>query len=673
MNVMNTELMMKRLRAKHLAGASLMVLGLALSAPQAAEAADTTVSTALNTMQIWSSDNFTITGAGSVVVSGGATALWIQNPGPGTLSNAGLISADTKGVYADPNSDIGTISNTGTIHGGFTGVYLGQDSNISVLYNSGTISGQSNGVAFRGTIGTVINEGLITSASDAISGLGNTTVINTGIIEGNISGHAENVFNGGASVMGTYTGFGGAQGEISYVESDVHFSSGLLLLDDNLRSILFGDALFDGATVQMNRLVSISGNMVQSAGSLVFGVTDPTTYASLFVDGDATFTGGSIALKALGAPTFAVGQTYTIVQATGALTDTGLTSYVPGFTSSLSIVPDLGDFDLVLSIDAILSAIQKYDLTAQQMLFKDPILLESLVEAHQALIADAGAAAGSGPARKRIWGAVRAAHVERDVTSASSGYDSNGAGLVVGADMFVGDNAIAGLAVGWQRATGDDKDRLDGTDANIDTYQVTAYGTWRPVAQLSVNGQLTYGFNRIDQHRYISGAGTRADADYNGDQFVAALRVAYDLPLGGDTSLTPFFDLRAIRATTDSFQETGAGLSNLAVSDFSANGITQNLGLKLATSFVTQGVRAEPALSVGWLHDYSDSPLSVIASDGVTPFVVTNDRTAEDGVAVGFHMNLVANDSVTVGVGYDGEFRSDYQANSGNVKLSIKF
>jgi hypothetical protein len=242
MNVVNTDLMVKRLRRRYLAGTSLVVLGLALGAPQAAKAADTTISTALNATQIWASDNYTITGAGSVVVSGGATAVWIQNPGPGTLSNAGLISADTKGIYADPNSDIGTISNTGTIIGGFTGIYLGTDSNIGVLYNSGLITGASAAIAFLGTIGTVINEGVISSSgSSVIYGLGNATIINTGIIEGNISGKAENVFNGGTSIMGTYTGFGGAQGTISYVESDVHFSSGLMLLDDNLKSILFGD------------------------------------------------------------------------------------------------------------------------------------------------------------------------------------------------------------------------------------------------------------------------------------------------------------------------------------------------------------------------------------------------------------------------------------------------
>ncbi len=164
-----------------------------------------------------------------------------------------------------------------------------------------------------------------------------------------------------------------------------------------------------------------------------------------------------------------------------------------------------------------------------------------------------------------------------------------------------------------------------------------------------------------------------ATSDYDGDQITGEMRGGYTLPLSDTTSLTPYAALRGAYVALDSYSEQGAGAFNLEVDSSSAAEIRHDIGVMLATSFDTGDIKLMPALRVGWLHDYKDTPLSVSGISGSVGFISTSDRMASDGLGVGVTADLAANDSVTVGVEYGGEFRSDYMSNTGALKLAIRF
>ncbi|MBI1261007.1 MAG: autotransporter domain-containing protein [Rhizobiales bacterium] len=592
------------------------------------------------------------------------------------FQNDGLISGDTAFQLS---GDYDTILNNGTISSDDTALFL-NGGHVDTLTNNGLIRGQ---ILLIGSSGfPVVTPDLM---------IDNFT--NSGTIEGDIRAiyGATLTINGGADRRGLLTGLDGAQGLIrtnygladlpqfdvyNAANRDLTFGSGLLLLNDVIDA---GDAhvRFAGANVQINNAVAVTGNVVMSAGGMVFGVSAPDTYGHYTVTGTAALDAGTVSLVALDAPVFQVGQTYHVLSA-DSMTAGSITTSIAGYDTSYAILDMGGSYDFVVSVDGVDAAYSQVGFTTGQMLLNGSAPVISTIATHQdeqiAALGASGVAAGSASLQGRLWGKVLRADTDRETNAASVGYGTKSTGFVVGADMPLDDEAFeAGLALSWLRDIGNSADRLNGTDATIDNYQVTAYGTWRPADRVRLDGQLAYGLARVGQHRYVSVAGAVADADYDGDQIVGDLTASYAIPLGPKSSLTPYAGLRAVRVTADSYREQGAGIANLSVDEFSATSLRHDIGVKLATDVRSDQGTFTPTLRLGWLHEYRDTPLTTSGTFGVTPFAQSSARVARDGLGVGLGVELAVSDSLSVGIAYDGEYRSDYQSHTGSIKASLNF
>ncbi len=640
----------------------------------------------------------------------------------GTLINdiGGMIF----GYNALHNVSFDTIINRGDIIGIREGLNVSSFGTSDLIRNDGFISGDvAVDVSFT-RVGTLINNGTIRSDNIALAagtrGIG--TLVNNGLIHGQIvltgasaypvvmpsviidsfvnSGTVEGdilarydaglTINGGADKRGVLTGLDGAQGLISTnyglpdlpiydiynaVSQDLTFGSGLLLLNDTIFA-RNANVRFAGANVQVNNEVGVTGHVILSAGDMVFGVTAPDTYGHYVVTGDADLDAGRVSLIALNGPVFAVGQSYHVLSADN-VTATAVTTSVAGFDTSYAILDMGGSYDFVVSIDGIDAAYNELGFTAGQMLLNGSTPVTDAVTTRQddlvAALGNSGVAAGSGVSQGRLWGKILRANADRETATLAAGYSANGSGLVIGADMPVTDTIDAGIALSWLRDIGHSADRFNGTDATIDGYQATAYGAWRPAERLRLDGQLAYGLARVSQHRYVSVLGSVADADYDGDQLVAGLTASYAMPLGTSASLTPYAGLRAVRVTTQSYDEQGAGLANLHIDDFAATSLRHDIGVKLAGSLKLGDSALTPSLRLGWLHDYRDTPLTTSGTLGASSFTVSSARIASNGLGVGLNVDLATSDSFSLGIGYDGEFRSDYQSHTGVIRADFRF
>lgn len=617
-----------------------------------------------------------------------------------TIINRGNIVGISEGlnVFSFGTSDL--IQNDGLISGR-TAVDV-SFGGVRTLINNGTISSDDVALA-AGTsgIGTLTNNGLI-HGKIVLNGSGNFPVVapeiiidnfvNSGTIEGDIiaKNGATLTINGGTDKRGVLTGLGGAQGLINTnfgapalpifdvynaVSQDITFGSGLLLLNDTIFA-RNANVRFAGANVQVNNEVAVTGHVILSAGEMVFGVTAPDTYGHYVVTGDADLDAGRVSLVALGAPVFAVGQSYHLLTA-DSVTASDITTSVEGYQTSYAIMDNGGAYDFVVTLDGVAQAYNHLGLTAPQMALNNVAPVADAIASHQSSVKVASIApivpVNMQPSQGRLWGKLLFANAQRSSASGATGYDANGAGFVVGADIPVSRDVDAGLAFNWVRSIGDGKDRFDGTDVTLNTYQLTAYGTWRPASRLSIDGQLSYGFNRFDQRRSVSLIASTASADYDGDQIVGDVRIGYEVPLSSSTSLTPFADLRVVHVTTDAYSETGAVGANLTVDKFSTSSLRHELGIKLSTGFDTSGGMVTPELRLGWLHDYNDNPLSVSATNGIAAFTSATDRVDSDGLDVGFALNLAANRNVDVSLAYDGEYRSDYRSHTAVIRAALRF
>lgn len=320
----------------------------------------------------------------SGTISGGYQG-GVYNTGTiGTFLNSGLIAATANNSAIFNNGVISVLTNngTGTISGFGVGVYnLGT---VGTLSNNGSIvnTGSSAiGLYNIGTIGTLVNSGLISGDYAALyldTGSSLASFTNTGTLAGNIENHSSQTLNingGSGTIFGTLTGYGGgiSAGDIGSIisETDVSFS-GNQLLNDNIVINGGSGTVTNAGVLQLNNPITINGNYVQDASAtLLIGVTSTATvtgsltdtgYGRLVVNGDAVIASGSaITLKTLGY-SFAQGQRYVVIAASGSGTDYNASTLVysaTGYSVSASVQTDSSNSsysDLVLTLGSATSS-----------------------------------------------------------------------------------------------------------------------------------------------------------------------------------------------------------------------------------------------------------------------------------------------------------------------------
>ncbi|WP_435945481.1 beta strand repeat-containing protein [Dryocola sp. BD586] len=217
----------------------------------------------------------------SAVLNQGTITTFIND---GTI-NSNYIALQNQGA-------IDTFTNNGEISGAIVGVYNNYftNSNSTVangnIVNNGLISSNIYAIYsinYNNTNSSVniVNSGRITGNSYAIynNAYGNSltttmTIANSGIIEGNILNNSSSplIIEGGNGSTGILTGINGV-GQIETPNSDVIFSTGRLLLDDNI--LTNGIANNDAASLQINHTIEITGNYHQGSNAeLIVGVAD---------------------------------------------------------------------------------------------------------------------------------------------------------------------------------------------------------------------------------------------------------------------------------------------------------------------------------------------------------------------------------------------------------------
>jgi outer membrane autotransporter protein len=754
-----------RLRRTHLASVSLIALGLLPSL--SAQAAETTVSTALAGTQNWYGTDYVITSTGSI--TGGGTGL-VADAGGDAFSNAGSITGDTTGMLNE--GSINPFSNDGIIQGAGVGfentgyvttlsnnadgiirstgahsVAIQNSGTIVSLVNAGEISADPTGMngiynTEYGTIGSITNSGMIKGSLYAISNYGDIGPMeNSGIIAGNIRNNSslDLTINGGSSVMGTLTGYDEVSiGTITNNNSDVIFNSGKLLLNSNI--VVSGNAARNtGADLRVNNAITITGDYIQTGGSLISGVSSSSVYGNLTVTGNASLSDTDLVLFDING-SIATGQSYTLVNAGGTLTATDLSTTVNGFEASYQasgqnlivtlgnavgggsganyyslgnevnpFVAQMGLFIDVISVsnhpDAVrfqtnvLPAINALtDAQKKQMLFDVAVgwlifggtngmsaqnfigaLLSFRITDHQGTLKYAsnggsGISAGDEITNGNMWGQIIGGTASRDASIAGAGFDSASYGMIIGVDQDITEELTAGIALSWIGSNTDSTNSGAGGDA--DSYTAALYGTWTPLnlgERFHLDGQMGIGFSDYAQHHTIHAFGVRADADYHGWQYFANAVASYDFPVGDKTVLTPYLGLRVTHTANDGFTETGAGLLNMTVDDYSNTAFSHDVGVRVSTSFDTALGTVSPTLKLGWLHDYGGAPASVTGAMAGVTFSAPSAAISENGLAIGAALDIARSDTLTLGFDYNGDLRSDYQSHTASLKATIRF
>lgn len=666
------------------------------------------LSTGLASAGISNYNSLSLVNNNGTISGSGAGAYGVYNHGSlGSLVNSGVITASGTGAYGiyDRKGTITSLVNTGVISAtgsGATGIALSSGSgtvaSIASLFNAGTISGQAYALSNAGSLGLVTN---------------------SGVIAGNIVSTSQDLSIAGGSNggVGTLTGYGGGIGTIT--ASGVTLTSGSLFMADTVSLGSGAGTLTNNASLRVDQAIAVSGNYVQGGGGgLVLGVTSATGYGELLVSGSANLTNSHVTLLSVGDVPLTPGERFTIVSA-GTLSAAGVTAAAPlpysvstngnDLVLSLSswtaranaaggsappIGPVLDQWAQVSSFQTILSPLSALSAGEQTHALRQlgvsqltpqvnasnisVIPTTSAVEQHQltALGRDpSGKAAGSDDLRGiALWGQLLGGRALRDTSAGADGYSANSAGLLFGADSHLSADLVGGLAFSWLRTYSRGKSDSAGDRTQIDTYQLTAYGTWRPSdGPAYLQGLAGAAYDQYGQTRSVDYLSSIASAKYGGRQYQAKLGGGYDVPVGG-TTVTPVGSLQIIRVENDAYTESGAGGDDWTVKRQGFNSAESELGGKLASGFDSDWGLVNGDLQVSWVHSFSDSPIATSAAAIVGPsFVSTTARPDADGTRLRAGIALSNSDHVTVRLEYDGDLRHDYRSHTGLLSVRSEF
>ncbi|HAY22322.1 MAG TPA: hypothetical protein DCY27_09170 [Desulfobacterales bacterium] len=236
-----------------------------------------------------------------------------------------------------------------------------------------------------------------------------------------------------------------------------------------------------------------------------------------------------------------------------------------------------------------------------------------------------------------------------------TGYNFNMAGFTTGADCWLGDNLVLGLATGYSHTDADFK----GSGGNVatNTWPLTAYAAYLGRSWYTY-GSLGYALNLFDLERNLAFGGLQrtAKSSPTGHQLNAYGEAGYDVK-AKNLIITPMASLAYSGLWIDSYQESGAGALNLQVGGQSADSLQTGVGLKVAAPVKRAAFTLVPQVYASYQHEFANGSrgLNASLSQAGTTFAFRTDAAQRDFAVVGAKVDLVTRKNVQIGVNYNAE------------------
>jgi outer membrane autotransporter protein len=284
-------------------------------------------------------------------------------------------------------------------------------------------------------------------------------------------------------------------------------------------------------------------------------------------------------------------------------------------------------------------------------------------------IGDTNAGLLSDPAKKAGYFAAAVGAAGRQFAdNDSSGYDFNGEGVTFGGDYRVTDWAAIGVSGGYLHSHGAVDQGLGTIDG--DMYKYGLYGTalrgaWHADAYAG-GGRDYYSSNRV-----ISAFGRQAASSPQAHELNMMLSVGYDLAAGA-LVVTPFGGVTHDEFDLGSFGENGAGALDLNVAAKTTESTKVSAGVRLKPAGER---RFTPFFSLAYQHEAASTARSLTSSfaGGGQAFSTTLATPGPEAALVGAGCEARLSKNAAARLGYNGEFRSNYESHALNADVRVKF
>lgn len=284
-----------------------------------------------------------------------------------------------------------------------------------------------------------------------------------------------------------------------------------------------------------------------------------------------------------------------------------------------------------------------------------------------------GLASGDAPTKYGTWIKTFGVKSRQGTKDGYAGYDSDGWGIIAGADREFSPGLVGGVALSYADISVNYNDQLDGNRNGVESIQLTAYG-FKDFGTVYLDGMLAYARHRYDSLRdtVINGF---ADGKFDGDHWGFRLGGGLPIALSRNTSLTPQLHLEWNKLDQESYTESGGGALALNVASNTAERIRSSLGAQLSHDMVLAGVNSRPYAELFWHHDFKNDGIDSTANfvGGGAAFVTPGQKLDDDTYSLGLGINFFAKENFTANVAYSLTKGSSYTSQTAQASLRWEF
>ena len=247
-------------------------------------------------------------------------------------------------------------------------------------------------------------------------------------------------------------------------------------------------------------------------------------------------------------------------------------------------------------------------------------------------------------------------------------------GASAGMDYRFSPELTAGIGLGYGRDVTDISSA--GTETRAEAVSIAAYGSYRPVPGMFIDGLAGYTTMSFDSLRYVTATGDLATGNRSGDQFFASLSTGYEYRNEG-LLISPYSRISGSHSTVETFTETGAGVWNLAYGEQTVNTLSATLGMRLEHAIPMSWGVLTPGGRIEYTRDFSGSSRASIgyADLGTLPYELVVDASSRDHVTIGLGLEAQIGASWTLGFDYGTAFATNgnNRDHTFGVKLDVRF
>jgi uncharacterized protein with beta-barrel porin domain len=270
--------------------------------------------------------------------------------------------------------------------------------------------------------------------------------------------------------------------------------------------------------------------------------------------------------------------------------------------------------------------------------------------------------------QNEVWAQAIGFTARRATSGDTEGDRATSGGFALGADTLVRPGVKLGATFAYAETWADGLDLASGNSTRIQSYQVGAYGSY-DAGSWYANAQVAVGFDRYDQNRTLTFMNGAAQASYSGLDTTVHVDLGKDFHLGA-TQLTPIAAVTYLHQNIDGYTES---LTDERMSKVGVDTVQTDLGLQASWMIPMGGVRVQPTVKAGWLHDWVRGPIAVNANLGGISFATYAERPSADGADLGVAVTVYDIGAWQFQAQYDGNFSRDYASNTFLVNMKMHF